>query len=158
MSEPRDFKKALERYARFHDLSPNDAGRTRLTTLPDKLNCAGTANWVAYRSAKWTGKFENYIHDHEVGVHCYMPRGKGELVEVPSWIRAVETIVRLGDCLGFSYDDVNGDEVEAKVSRPYPELYCTPDGDCLLVVAAKRKLVALMWGGYLSVEPEGIVG
>ena len=77
---------------------------------------------------------------------------------MPARIRNAETLTALGlCCLGFSYDSGDG-VVEAKVTKPYPELYTIPSGHALIVVQAKRKVLALIWGGKLRVERRGIVG
>ena len=66
-------------------------------------------------------------------------------------------LVRLGLCLGFGFEDDNG-EHEAQATSPLPELYCSTTGRTLLVVQSKRELVALIHGGALGVEARGIVG
>ena len=68
------------------------------------------------------------------------------------------TLVRLGYSLGFGYQALDGDTVEAEVANPLPELLCDPSGRALLVVANKREFIAVFWGGYLDVTPQGIVG
>ena len=125
--------------------------------IPKTLKCAGEALWVGYASTKWTGKRVNYIHDHEGGVNCYRPDSGEYKEEVPYAATKAKTVVRLGECLGFGYDD-NGKEVIGKVKKPYPELYCTPDGSVLLVIENKSKIIAMMWGGNLNVTSRGIVG
>jgi hypothetical protein len=47
---------------------------------------------------------------------------------------------------------------EAEGRAPLPDLCCTPDGKCLLVVQGKRKVLAMMWGGALGVFARGIDG
>ena len=66
-------------------------------------------------------------------------------------------LVRLGLCLGFGFEDDDG-EHEAQATSPLPELYCSTTGRTLLVVQSKRELVALIHGGALGVEARGIVG
>lgn len=66
-------------------------------------------------------------------------------------------LVRLGMCLGFAFEDDDG-EHEAQATAPLPELYCSTSGRTLLVVQNKRELVALIHGGALGVEARGIVG
>jgi hypothetical protein len=64
----------------------------------------------------------------------------------------------LGQCLGFAYYDPESDqEIEAKVTQPFPELYSIPSGKALLVIQSKRTVLALIWGGRLGVEARGIV-
>lgn len=157
MSTPKDYSSGLKKFFEFHQLEPTKAGQFSGLRIPNRIAKAGSASWVAYASNKWSGKRTNYIHDHEAGVKTCRPDIKGDLLDIPSSLRNTKTLVKLGDCLGFGYNDGEGD-VEAKVSKPYPELYCTPDGSVLLVIQNKRKLIAIIWGGLLDVKARGIVG
>ena len=46
----------------------------------------------------------DYIHEHDSkGVYTYLPRGPGETIETPHWIRDAKALSKLGDCLGFKF-------------------------------------------------------
>lgn len=159
-SSPDDYADGVSKYMEFHQLEPTEIGEMSFD-IPETIVCVGSAQWVAYRSDKWTNKNENYIHEHEYGVKCYhadATEDEGDECDVPEWIYAAKTLVRLGDCLGYLYIGADGEPCEAMVEKPYPELYCTPDGNALIVVEDKCRLVALIWGGNLGVTARGIVG
>lgn len=154
-------EEAILKYEEFHDFEPEDIGHfERSLEVPPMVTHVGENEWVAYRSNKWEKKFHNYIHEHEGDVQCYRtdPKSKGTRIKTPSWIRSNKSFTKIGDCLGFRYTDHDGYPVEAETRNPLPELYCTPDGRCLLVIVDKKKIVALIWGGALGVEDVGIVG
>lgn len=159
---------ALRMYEGFHQHEPKKLVEFHKSfTIPQDVVCIGTAKNVLYRSDKLnpeTGEDEgwiDYIHDHGSGVLVYVPQeaaeNDGDLVRVPSWIRGVDELVWLGDCLGFEYKDQTGKGREATGTKPLPELYTIPSGRALLVIQGKRELLALIWGGRLGVEPRGIV-
>lgn len=163
MTAPR---KALEMYETFHARDPKRIGRFPSSfRIPEALQRVGDGIHVCYRSDKRdpeTGRVPqkpvDYIHEHDPGVGVYM-RDRGRAVSVPSWIREVDALVLLGDCLEFVYRDDQGDEIEARGSRPLPYLYAIPSGKALLVVSRDHgELLAMMWGGNLKVEWRGIVG
>jgi hypothetical protein len=150
----------------FHRFKPRVVGSFSPDFhVPAKMAKQGRAINVMYRSdkvdpatLKKPRRPVDYIHEHERGVHTYLTNTPGEMVEVPAWIREVDSLVLLGGCIGFTFDDPRGSEIEAHVNGKMPELYCTPDGRCLMVVQDKTSLIACMWGGSLGVEPRGIVG
>jgi hypothetical protein len=154
---------AERKYVEFHSLNPKRRGTFRKGfCIPSQVACLGIADFVLYRSDKVdpaTGTAPNkpvdYIHHHKKGVKVYEP---GEGRRVPKWLRESKTLVLLGDCLGFGLETPEGDALEARVTRPYPELYTVPNGRALLVVSQKRRVEALIWGGKLGVEARGIVG
>lgn len=162
-------RSATRMYVGFHQHDPRKVGDFhRELVIPDTAMCVGDAVNVLYRSDKLnptTGQDEgwiDYIHDHKNGVKVYRCDRAAESLElavertVPSWLRNVRELTWLGDCLGFAYHD--GDrEHEARGTKPLPELYTTPSGKALLVIQGKRRLLALVWGGKLGVEPRGIV-
>jgi hypothetical protein len=156
----------VRKYVEFHQLEPRKVGRFPATfEIPAEVKLGGTAKQVLYRSDKLnptTGADEgviDYFHDHKDGVRIYRTDAHfgGQARRVPNWIRNVKALVRLGDCLGFTYADEDGYEVRAKGKKPYPELYCIPSGKALLVVQGKRRVLAIIWGGRLGVEARGIV-
>jgi hypothetical protein len=154
-------------YRGFHQKEPKKIGDFHPDlVIPAECICVGDAIHVLYQSDKLnptTGEDEgviDYIHKHDRGVKIYRcDRGaQGELVTVPSWIRNATELEWLGDCNGFAYKSVvTGKKCEAEGTSPLPELYTTPSGKCLLVIQGKRRLLALIWGGKLGVEPRGIV-
>lgn len=157
---------AVAIYEGFHRFAPRKVGEFHPSfKLPSRVNKQGPAVDVLYRSnkvdpetLKKPRRSIDYIHEHDSrGVHTYLPRGPGEVVEVPAWIRNASALAKLGDCLGFKFKR-DGQVIEAKGKKPLPELYCTSNGKCLIVVQDKRDVIALVWGGKLDVEPRGIVG
>jgi hypothetical protein len=157
-------KDAERLYRDFHQNDPKRIGEFggRLR-IPARVRLAGPALEVLYRSDKRdpsTGKQPrlpiDYIHEHEDGVEVYRVDGRSD-TDVPDFIRGTDALVLLGQCLGFAYDDDDGQEIEARVTRPLPELYTIPSGKALLVIQGKRTVLALIWGGRLGVEARGIV-
>lgn len=161
-----DHDQSLAIYEGFHRFAPRKVGEFHPSfKLPSKANKQGPAVDVLYRSNKVDPetltkprRSIDYIHEHDSrGVHTYLPRGPGDVVEVPTWIRNANSLAKLGDCLGFKFKRA-GQVVEAVGKTPLPELYCTSNGKCLVIVQDKRDVLALVWGGKLDVEPRGIVG
>lgn len=159
-------ERAIAIYEGFHRYSPRRIGEFhRAFTIPSRCNKQGPSVDVLYRSAKVDPETlvkpkrpQDYIHEHDShGVHTYIPRGPGELVETPDWIRKATALALLGQCLGYKFRR-DGKVVEARGQKPLPELYCTANGKALVVVQDKRDVLALVWGGKLIVEPRGIVG
>lgn len=161
-------KKALRLYVGFHQKDPKKVGNfdPRLV-IPAEAQLIGHAVHVLYRSDKLnptTGEDEgwiDYIHEHDANVKVYRcdrsPGGpEGITRRVPAWLQRVDELDWLGYCQGFAFEDDDG-EKEVKGTKPYPELYCTPNGKALLVIQSKRTLLAMIWGGRLGVEPRGIV-
>jgi hypothetical protein len=153
-------------YIEFHQLEPRKVGKfPRSFDIPEWARLAGPAVNVLYRSDKLnptTGADEgviDYIHDHKAGVNVYRadPDADGPDRRVPRYIRGVEGLWRLGDCLGFAYEAADGSKVEAKGKRPLPVLFAIPSGKALLVIQDQSKVLALIWGGRLTVEARGIV-
>lgn len=153
---------ALEKYEEFHRRKPKLVGEfPKSFRIPIVMTRAGRSEWVTYRSDKVDPetlrkpkKPIDYIHEHDAGVTTYVPAERGKSsVFVPETFRDVAAIVRLGTCLGFCVD---GREAEAVA--PMPDLYCTPDGKCLLVIQSRQTVLAMMWGGALGVFARGIDG
>lgn len=159
MSKPPDLSKGVEKFFEFHEMEPKKTGRFSPNfRIPKNIGCAGEALWIYYKSTKWGGKSHNYKHQHSYGVKLYRPDGNVKISEVPYSARDARTFVRLGHCLGFEYKDIDGEIIEAVTRKPYPDLYCTPDGSVLLIIQGKSKLEAMIWGGNLDVKAQGIVG
>lgn len=166
---------AIEKFTQFHRYPP-----TKITefkkgfSIPHEMVKGGAARWTTYSSAKVDPATlkkprgpVNYIHEHDAGVCVYLPVDCDELedlhvadstpIKVPRAYYGAEALVRLGTSLGFCIKgDKDGDyEFEANKGE---ELYCVPDGTCLLIVADRRKVVAMIWGGALGVFGRGIDG
>ena len=120
---PKDLEHAAKKFAEFHKRDPETFQELRLARLPKELPHVGDAAFVSYRSDKWDEGTHDYWHDHEADVKTCIPGKKGPFVKVPSALQKTDVLVRLGDCLGFGYTDHAGDLIEAKVRRPYPELF-----------------------------------
>lgn len=160
---PPDFDRGCRRYNIFHDFDPRKSGPMPSLEIPSVAYCIGDAVDVLYRSDKWhPGKFENYIHEHDPGVKVYVPKQPDASFtpkRVPAFIQRCRTLVLIGECLGFGFEDVeDGEVMEATPGTPRPQLYCTPDSHALLVVHNKRTVDAIFWGGKLRVTAHGIEG
>ena len=158
--------KSIRMFRRFHTRDWRGEGDFHADlVIPDRAICVGAAVNVLYASDKLnpeTGEDEgwiDYIHEHSDGVGVYRcDRGAvGDEVAVPAWLRRVDQLTWLGDCLGFSYRDARSKACKAHSTAPLPELFATPNGKALLVIQSKRRLLAILWGGRLGVERRGIV-
>jgi hypothetical protein len=159
--------KALRMYRGFHQKEPKKIGDFHPDlVIPAECICVGDAIHVLYQSDKLnptTGEDEgviDYIHKHERGVRIYRcdRSAEGDITAVPSWVRNTTEFDKLGDCNGFAYKSITtGKKCTAEGTSPLPELYCSPNGKCLFIIQGKRRLLALIWGGRLGVEPRGIV-
>ena len=182
----RDLDIGIDKYIEFHQYGPQKTGRfTEALKIPFDVFEVGAAEWMFYASSKWEHKQNFYMHEHGWNVTCYLTDGGNKRTEVPGKYRDVESLVRLGQCrggpaklparakdlrdnvgktaneskgLGFVWTDNDGKLDGAMVGSPYPELYCTTDGGCLLVIEGKKKIRAMIWGGGMRVKAEGIVG
>ena len=157
---------AIRKYVAFHQKDPRKVGAFQPgCVIPEAVICVGHAEDVLYRSDKLnptTGEDEgwiDYIHDHKRGVNvCLTDLGSpGERRPVPAFIRNVRELYWLGDCLGFSFRSSDGELIKAEGTEPLPELYAIPSGKALLVIQSKRRVLAIIWGGALGIEPRGIV-
>lgn len=156
---------AKAKFEEFHRKKPTKIGEFHQNfVVPDEIGLLGKAVHVLYRSDKKdpaTGKQPkkpvDYIHEHYAGVNCYAPNDELEQVEVPEFVREADALVLLGLCLGFRFEDDEG-EHDAQGEEPLPELYATPCGKALVVVQDKREVLAIIWGGGLGVWARGIDG
>ena len=160
---------AIERYQQFHRYEPRRIGEFGAGfKIPEHLYCCGKAKWVTYRSGKVDPETlrkpahpVDYIHEHDSDVRTYLASSlstEAPDTDVPHRFRDVPALTRLGICLGFAFEDLDGHKVETRGTQPYPDLYTTPDGRCLLVIQSRKTVMAMMWGGALGVFPRGIDG
>lgn len=150
---------AVEKYREFHRYDPRRLEHIDLK-IPRRVRNLGAARHVLYRSSKVDPETlkkprrpVDYIHEHGVGVVLYACDGRAD-TDVPDEFSEVQAVTVLGKCLGFALRD----GTEAEGTNPLPDLCCTPDGKCLLVVQDKRTVLFLMWGGALGVWARGIDG
>lgn len=162
---------ASDKFREFHRKEPHRFGAfADELEIPMEARCLGKAKHVLYRSSKKdpeTGRPVpapiNYIHEHDAGVHVYVPTdaevdvGTDDIEPVPDFMLETNELVLLGTSLGFMFVGDDG-EHEVEATKPMPELYCTPCGRALVIVQDKREILALIWGGGLGVEARGIVG
>lgn len=155
---------ATELYKTFHRYDPKQLVEVSGLVIPKRVRRMGKAKWVTYRSGKIDPatlekpkRAVDYIHEHDAGVTTFMTNGKPD-TDVPEKFVSPDALVRLGYNLGFCFEDDHGDKVEAEGTVPLPELYCSPDGNCLLVIQGRRQVLAMMWGGALGVFGRGIDG
>ncbi len=167
---------AVAKFKEFHRFEP-----TKITEfhksfkIPTEMQPVGRAKSTTYRSGKVdpeTGKKPkrsiDYIHEHDAGVVCYLPVDDADLdelevqrapVTVPRDFASTEALVKLGESLGCAFQ-IEGDEEPWDIESvsPLPELYCTPDGKCLMIIQGRREILAMIWGGALGVFRRGIDG
>lgn len=161
---------AIAKYTEFHRYDPKDIGAFSPSfQIPELVYRAGPAKHVLYQSSKVDPatlrrprRPVDYIHEHDAGVVCYVTNardvGGGSPVRVPSEFVQVEALTRLGFCLGFAFEDADGEVCEVEGRPPLPDLYCTPCGKCLLVIQSRKIVLAMLWGGALGVFGRGIDG
>lgn len=158
-NEPkRALSSGVKKYMEFHDLEPNRIGKFgKGVKIPARAYKLGKAKEVFYHSKKWNDP-ANYKHEHSAGVGTYStnPRRGYREVAVPKWFRSCKVLVRLGDCLGYTYEDEHGELQAHLTPGGGPSLYCTSNGKGLVVVS-NGKIRTLIWGGKLGVEARGIV-
>lgn len=164
-SAPSD---AVEKYREFHRFDPKKIVACPDLEIPARVRRAGKAKWVTYRSSKIDpgtmerprGTFD-YIHEHDAGVETFLVDRESD-TEVPREFQLDPStdpgLVVLGKCLGFCFEDTHGNVREAQGTKPLPDLCCTPDGKCLIVVQSGKQVLAMMWGGALGVFARGIDG
>ena len=160
MSKHPNTDRALKMYSKFHQLEHRKIVDLHCK-MPKQVTCEGAATWTLYESPKWEDKYHGYKHEHEAGVksHWCLEDGEGPIVNVPGWLQNTDQLTWLGYYLGGEYIDCNGETVELTTAKPYPDLFCTPDGTALVVIDHKpNRVTALIWGGNLNVTALGIVG
>jgi hypothetical protein len=159
-------REAISKYKEFHRYDPKTVGEFPASfRIPQAVHRAGPAKHVLYQSGKVDPETlrkprrpVDYIHEHDAGVVCYVTDGDGPLVDVPRAFVEAQALTRLGYCLGFKFEDADGEECDAEGRPPLPDLYCTPCGKCLLVIQDRKTVLAMMWGGALGVFGRGIDG
>ena len=158
---PRGLRKAVEIFEDFHDFDVRNVGQFAASVrIPPRVHLGGKCQWVTYRSDKWGKGTYDYVHDItsfpkvRVGL---VQQQTGKTVKVPQRIQSTETLTFIGRALGFGYMDDDGEEVEAKAKRGY-EWYWSTTGKALILIASKRRVHAVVWGGALNVTRRGIVG
>lgn len=163
--------KFITKYRQFHAHEPRKIGEFHPDlVIPEGAACMGEAKQVLYRSDKLNPStledegWIDYFHDHDGGVQLYrcdraaMTDPDADVRRVPAWLRGARELTWLGHCLGFTYlEQATGRKRSARSTAPLPELFCVPSGKALLVIQGKRRLLALAWGGRLTVEARGIV-
>jgi hypothetical protein len=164
--------RANQLYEGFHKYGPKS--RTRAPSsfrIPRSVRPMGKALYVLYSSPKFNPlTYEDegnnkYIHEHDSsGVQVYLCDGR-TTKSVPSAVARAQELVCLGKCLGLAYEDSSGDENKATFDSRKVEWYAAPNptrtcpkGHALLVIEQKKRVLAMVWGGKLRVEPRGIVG
>lgn len=166
---PRDFDEAVKGYTTFHSgpgapmgvREPRKIGQFPGLVIPSQCCIAGEAAHVMYRSDKWETKKHDYIHEHEHGVIVALFDTEFGSCddEVPDFIRDVKTLYLLGDCLGFAFNNDEG-EINAECGKG-DELYAIPSNTALIVLNTRGRVAtvqAMIWGGNLNVIDRGIIG
>jgi hypothetical protein len=158
---PRQFDAARKTFEGFHDFEMRGSGKFRgEIVVPARMALAGPCRFVTYRSDKWSNGAHEYIHTitsfPKVKV-AVTGEDTGRTIAVPKRVQDAVTVSFIGRALGFAAEKPDGDEVEATFPAS-AEWYWSPTGKALYCVQGKSKLLAVVWGGRLDVEPRGIVG
>jgi hypothetical protein len=160
--EPSDaaLRTAVGVYEGFHAYDSDEVGMLDID-IPASVLYGGPATWVTYASDKWEDRSHDYIHTitSQPRVFCGLAgAGAGRRRKVPNKIRKTTVLAQLGlRALGFAFIGPDGDELEVRCPRG-TRWFWSPQGKALLAVEKKKRLLAVIWGGKLDVEPRGIVG
>ena len=159
-TRPPGVSQATKTFEGFNEYPSKGASKfAREIIVPERMPYPGPCRWVTYRSDKWKNGTHDYIHTitSYPRVKCVMAGEDYPTVKVPLAVRNATTLTQIGlRALGFAfeYDD---DEYEAKVPAG-TEWFWSQTARALYLIQNKRKLIAVIWGGNLNVEPRGIVG
>jgi hypothetical protein len=155
---PPDFDAAVDGYKMFTAFEPRRVGTFEGLVIPETINVVGWGRSILYRSDKWEKKFHHYIHEFGKNVNVGLVGERGRKVRVPH-IFSVGTLYKLGTCQGIGLSS-GDDEGDVQYTKPYPELYGTPNHRGLLVIDVaedRARLIALIWGGNMEIKGVGIV-
>ncbi len=159
-TRPPGVSQATKTFEDFNEYPSKGVSKfAREIVVPERMPYPGPCRWVTYRSDKWKNGTHDYIHTiaSYPRVKCVMAGEDYPTVKVPLAVRNATTLTQIGlRALGFAFE-YDGDECEAKVPAG-TEWFWSQTARALYLIANKRKLVALVWGGDLNVEPRGIVG
>jgi hypothetical protein len=153
--------RAEDIFTQFHARDPKNVGKFPFE-VPSSIYHVGPCQWVTYRSDKWNDGTHDYVHEITSfpRVKCCLVKLEGlsgNRIAVPKKIQGTQTLTQIGlKSLGIGFVDDDGQEME--ISTPNSAWYWSSKGKALLCVQKKRRLVAIIWGGKLDVEPRGIVG
>lgn len=161
----KDEGRAVDKYREFNSFDPKELVYVDGSPIPKRLRKLGVSEQITYDSMKVIPdngvrprKKQGYFHDHETPKpNTYEPDPNGD-VETPDFIAECDALALIGDFINFKFTDADGNLVTGKASRPAPQIYCTPNGRALLVIQSKKTVLAIIYGGDLTVESRGIVG
>ena len=154
----KDADRAARIFEDFHARDAKKFGELGCE-VPQSMRLLGACRWVTYRSDKWNDGTHDYIHKIESfpRVRVAVPGRGGDRVSMPAKVRETQVLTQIGlSALGFAYGD-DGDETEASLPRG-AQWFWSERGRALLAIQSKKKLLAVVWGGALQIEPRGIVG
>ncbi len=149
-----------ERYRIFHDKDPQRVVEIA-HPFPEQVGLAGDALSVLYRTDKWheDGDDTDYKHVFDEGVKVYEPLGAQSWLEPAKLPRKPRgPLALLGQCIGLFLERADDGEVyEAHLPRSRDTwLFAAPDGRMLYVYDPREGFRAVIAGGQLTVEEEGI--
>jgi hypothetical protein len=155
MANYKDANSGLKKFKEFHQMEPKKVGPLSNFKMPTSLVCAGTMTWIYYSSTKWGKGRYDYKHEHESGVKLYVNDNiEGSQHATPQWICKLDTIWKLGACIGYEFIDKDNTKVSATCRGC--TLWAAPNGKALLILDG-NKVHAIIYGGKLGVEARGIV-
>jgi hypothetical protein len=159
-SMPPGAHQARKTFEGFNDYASKGAFKfKREIVVPEMVPVPGPCRWVTYKSDKWNDGTYDYIHtiSSYPKVKCGMIGEDYPKRRVPAKVREAKTLSQIGlRALGFAFER-DGDEFEAKLPKG-TEWFWSKSGRALYLIHGKSRLVAIIWGGKLDVEPRGIVG
>ena len=157
-------RKAKKLFETFHQFSHRELVASP-AVIPKQAHCVGIAQTMYYTSDKLnplSGEDEghqSYYHDHGKKVTlCLTDADEGYLRKIPKWIHESKSLVLLGECDGFDYENLDGELIEARMNDQYTDWYAVPSGKALLAIYKEREILAILWGGDLHIEWRGVVG
>jgi len=137
---------------------------------PKRWVYVGEAQESRYLSDKWhkKGEAERYYHEHEPGVHVWLSAEVAEQVglercEVPDNAEPPELPQAVAFlAVALAVDIVTPTGIKGTLTPDLGSaLVCSPDGKTLYIIEGDRqsgKVITVISGGTLHVEPRGIVG
>lgn len=153
-----DVERAAKLYTDFHAYDPRDVRELKVNA-PSSARAGGPCVWVTYRSDKWNDGTHDYIHEIESRVKAAdLASSDGKTIAIPQRIFQKQVYTQLGNAaLGMAYRK-DGAVAEVKFPRGTIWLWSAKGKALIAVHRPKGKVLGVVWGGRLGVEPRGIVG
>ena len=160
---PSHLRAAVKTVERFH-LRKHRGIDADPFAVPDEMAYAGPCLEVTYRSDKWDDGSHDYVHHIESYPHVNcVELLKGHeppdlyRMKIPASIRNAVSVGRIGlQAHSYAFEQANGTRRTVRLPRG-TRWYWAPAPKALYAVKG-AKVLAIIFGGALDVEPRGIVG